>query len=147
MQLQRYLGRISGPLLDRFDIQIDVPPLKSQELLNENFVAEPSSQILRRIVAARKVQIERYRKYRIYNNAQLPPRLMKQFCALSSDCLSLMEKAIRKYHLSARAYHRVLKVARTIADLEAGSTKDAAVGEIAPHQLAEAIQYRSIDQI
>lgn len=138
-QLQRYLSRISGPLLDRFDIQIDVPAVKSQELLIENHDAEPSATIKQRVIDARKIQQNRYRKVKLFNNAQLPPKLMKQYCALDSTCLSLMEKAIRKFHLSARAYHRILKVARTIADLEVS-------GDIKTHHLAEAIQYRSIDQ-
>lgn len=139
LQLQRYLGRISGPLLDRFDIQLDVPPLKSQELLAENFEAEPSEAVRKRVTSAREIQMERYRKYRMYNNAQLPAKLIKQYCGLDTACLGLMEKAIRKFHLSARAYHRVLKVARTIADLDEAQ-------QIAAHHLSEAIQYRSLDQ-
>jgi magnesium chelatase family protein len=138
-QLQRYLGRISGPLLDRFDIHLDVPPLKSQELLSENFESEPSECIRRRVAAAHSIQLERYRTHHLYNNSQIQAKLIKQYCGLDEACLGLMEKAIRKYHLSARAYHRVLKVARTIADLEAAP-------HIAAHHLAEAIQYRSLDQ-
>lgn len=138
-QLQRYLTRISGPLLDRFDIHLDVPPLKSQELLSENFEAEPSAAIRKRVSTARSLQMDRYRKYRLYNNAQLPAKLIKQYCGLDGACLALMERAIRKFHLSARAYHRVLKVARTIADLENAE-------HIAAHHLSEAIQYRSLDQ-
>jgi magnesium chelatase family protein len=138
-QIQRYLGRISGPLLDRFDIQIDVPPVKSQELLCENFQSEPSAAIRDRVVAARRLQLERYSVPRLYSNSQLSARMIKKHCRLDSDCLTLMEKAIRKFHLSARAYHRVLKVARTIADLDTAP-------DIAVQHLAEAIQYRSIDQ-
>lgn len=138
-QLQRYLSRISGPLLDRFDIHLDVPPLKSQELLSENFESEPSECIRRRVAAAHTIQLERYRAHHLYNNSQIPAKLIKQYCGLDEACLGLMEKAIRKYHLSARAYHRVLKVARTIADLEAATY-------IAAHHLSEAIQYRSLDQ-
>jgi len=138
-QLQRYLSKISGPLLDRFDIQIDVPPLRSQELLNENFESEPSPAIRSRVTAARRTQIDRYRKYHVFSNAHLPAGMIKQYCRLENACLELMEKAIRKFHLSARGYHRVLKVSRTIADLENAP-------EIRPHHMAEAIQYRSIDQ-
>jgi magnesium chelatase family protein len=138
-QLQRYLSRISGPLLDRFDIQIDVPPVKSQELLSENFESEPSSSVRSRVVQARTLQLERYHHLRLFSNSQLSAKLMKQYCKLDTPCLELLEKAVRKYHLSARAYHRVLKVARTIADLEAAP-------EIRSHHLAEAIQYRSLDQ-
>jgi magnesium chelatase family protein len=138
-QLQRYLSRISGPLLDRFDIQIDVPPVKSQELLSENFQSEPSHPIRERVVKARKIQLSRYGSQRLFSNSQISAKLIKQFCRLDSSCLQLLEKAIRKFHLSARAYHRVLKVARTIADLEAAP-------EIQVSHLAEAIQYRSLDQ-
>ncbi|HSP07419.1 MAG TPA: YifB family Mg chelatase-like AAA ATPase, partial [Acidobacteriota bacterium] len=139
MQLQRYLTRISGPLLDRFDIQLDVPALKPQELLAENFEAESSMQIRERVVSARNVQLERYRKSRTFNNSQLPAKLIRQYCRLNSECLELMERAIRKFKLSARAYHRILKVSRTIADLDKAP-------EILPHHLSEAIQYRSLDQ-
>ena len=139
LQLQRYLTRISGPLLDRFDIHLDVPPVKPQELLIENFEAEPSACIRERVVRARNLQIARYRESRLFSNSQLPAKWIKQYCRLDASCLELMEKAIRKYKLSARAYHRILKVSRTIADLDAAK-------EIAPHHLAEAIQYRSLDQ-
>ncbi len=138
-QLQRYLARISGPLLDRFDIQLDIPAVKSQELLTENFESEPSSSIRQRVCAARKIQLDRYRKHRLFSNSQLPAKLIKQYCSMDEPCLQLMEKAIRKFHLSARAYHRILKVGRTIADLEA-------LPSIQPQHLAEAIQYRSLDQ-
>ncbi|MCI0617422.1 ATP-dependent protease, partial [bacterium] len=134
-----YLARVSGPLLDRFDIQLDIPAVKSQELLTENFESEASQLIRNRVCTARKIQLDRYRKHRLFSNSQLPAKLMKQYCGLAEPCLQLMEKAIRKFHLSARAYHRILKVARTIADLESAS-------DIQPHHLAEAIQYRSIDQ-
>src|SRR5262249_35173071 len=117
-QLQRYLSRISGPLLDRFDIQLDIPPLKSQELLAENVEAEPSQSIGVRVAKARRIQLDRYRKQRMYSNAQLPAKWIRHYCKLDDACLEMMERAIRKYKLSARAYHRVLKVARTIADLD-----------------------------
>lgn len=139
LQLQRYLSRISGPLLDRFDIHLDVPPVKPQELLVENFEAETSASIRERVVQARKLQFERYRSARLFSNSQLPAKVIKQHCRLDAPCLELMEKAIRKFKLSARAYHRILKVSRTIADL-------AASPEIETHHLAEAIQYRSLDQ-
>ena len=139
LQLQRYLGRISGPMLDRFDIQLEIPPVKPQELLIETFESEPSATIRQRVVSTRKIQIERYRKSHLFSNSQLPAKLIKSYCRLDSECLTLMEKAIRKFKLSARAYHRILKVSRTIADLESAN-------DIAPHHLAEAIQYRSLDQ-
>jgi magnesium chelatase family protein len=133
------LSRISGPLLDRFDIQIDVPPVKSQELLSENFESEPSLAIHERVVRARQMQLDRYRHVRLFSNSQLSAKLMKQFCKLDTAGLEMIEKSIRKYHLSARAYHRVLKVSRTIADLDGSAN-------IQSSHLAEAIQYRSLDQ-
>lgn len=138
-QLQRYLNRISGPLLDRFDIQIDVPPVKSQELLSENFESEPSEAIHARVVRARQIQLERYTHFKLFSNSQLSAKLIKQFCKLDSAGLELIERSIRKYHLSARAYHRVLKVARTIADLDG-------ILDIRTPHLAEAVQYRSLDR-
>ncbi len=138
-QLKRYLGRISGPLLDRFDIQIDVPAVKSQELLSENFESEPSRLIRSRVVPARRTQIDRYKHFRLFSNSQISAKLIKQFCKLNPACLDMMERSVRKFHLSARAYHRVLKVARTIADLDSAT-------EIQSQHLAEAVQYRSIDQ-
>jgi magnesium chelatase family protein len=137
--LKRYLGRISGPLLDRFDIQIDVPPVKSQELLSENFESEASLLIRSRVVGARRIQIERYKHFRLFSNSQISAKLIKQFCKLDAPCLEMMEKSVRKFHLSARAYHRVLKVSRTIADLDSAP-------EIRSHHLAEAVQYRAIEQ-
>ena len=138
-QLQRYLARISGPLLDRFDIHLDIPAVKSQELLSENFESESSQLIRTRICNARNTQLERYRKHRLFSNSQIPAKLIKQYCKLDDSCLQLMEKAIRKFHLSARAYHRILKVSRTIADLDSSN-------DIKTQYLSEAIQYRSIDQ-
>ena len=90
-------------------------------------------------VTARNTQLDRYRKHRLFSNSQIPAKLMKQYCKLDDSCLQLMEKAIRKFHLSARAYHRILKVSRTIADLDNSS-------DIKTQYLSEAIQYRSIDQ-
>ena len=113
--------------------------MKSQELLSENFESEPSNAIHSRVVQARQIQLERYSNFRLFSNSQLSAKMIKQFCKLDAACLELIEKSIRKYHLSARAYHRVLKVARTIADLDAAT-------DIRSVHLAEAVQYRSLDQ-
>jgi len=138
-QVQRYLGKISGPLLDRFDIHLEVPSLKYQELTG---AADPeNSQTIReRVNQARQRQGQRYNRFPgVYVNAHLTPRLIRNHSGLSSEGHSLLRQAMERLGLSARAYHRVLKVARTIADLEA---EDA----IAPRHLAEAIQYRALDK-
>ena len=135
---QRYLARISGPLLDRFDLHIEVPPV-DYEHLSSRKAAESSAAIRERVNRARAVQTERYRDTGIRVNAQLPPSLLRKYCALTDSAEALMKVAFEKMELSARAYDRILKVARTIADLEGSET-------IQNSHLAEAIQYRSLDR-
>jgi magnesium chelatase family protein len=136
--IQRYWSRISGPLLDRIDIHIEVPAVQWRDLtrLHEG---ETSSVIRQRVVAARIIQLERLKKFGIFSNAQMGPRLIKKMCPLDQQSMSVLERAIETLGLSARAYHRVLKISRTIADLEASP-------DIGAHHLAEAIQYRSLDR-
>ncbi len=134
----RYLSRISGPLLDRFDLHVEVPPVGYSDL-NANEPAENSASIRERVNAARRVQLERYARTRIRTNSQLTPSLLRRHCALSDDAHALMESAFERLGLSARAYDRLLKVARTIADLD-GSEK------LRIEHLSEAIQYRSLDR-
>ena len=136
--ISRYMNKISGPLLDRIDIQIEVTPVKYQKLDDDGEV-ETSSQIKERVNKARKIQIERYKNENIYSNAELTPKLTQKYCKLDGPSRNLLQKAFEKLGLSARAYGRILKVARTIADLE-GST------EIEQKHIAEAIQYRSLDK-
>lgn len=138
-QVQRYLARISGPLLDRLDLHIEVSPVPYEELASRQN-GEPSEAIRERVMAARIRQLERFRDLPgVYTNAQMDTRLVRRFCTLSSEGEELMKRAISRLGLSARAYDRILKVARTIADL-AGSDR------IATEHLAEAIQYRSLDR-
>jgi magnesium chelatase family protein len=137
-QVQRYRGRISGPILDRIDLHIEVPAV-SYEDLRSTQSAESSEAIRERVIAARKRQLERYSGDRIFSNALLRPRHIKKYCKLDDAGENLLAGAVRQLSLSARAYHRILKVARTIADLDRQD-------DIAPHHLMEAIQYRSLDR-
>ncbi len=133
-----YRRRLSGPLLDRIDIQVEVPPVRLNELLETN-EGESSASIRQRVLPARQVQRERFKGFPIHANGQMVGRLIRKHCVLDRDGAALIEKAVTKLALSARAYDRILKVARTIADLE-GSER------IRPAHLAEAICYRSLDR-
>jgi magnesium chelatase family protein len=138
-QIQRYVSKISGPLLDRIDIHIEVPAVKYKELRGNEEI-EPSATIRERVLKARQIQVERYRgEKKVYANAQMPPKLIRKFCAISADGEKLLETAIQKLGLSARAHDRILKVSRTIADIEASPS-------IEPKHLSEAIQYRTLDR-
>ncbi len=138
VQVQRYRSKISGPILDRIDIHVEVPAVKYKELSAE-FDAEPSSEIKSRVDIARDVQQERFHRAGIYCNAQMKPRHIKQHCQIGNDGHKLLEMAVNRLGMSARGYNRILKVSRTIADLD-GQEK------ITPDHLAEAIQYRSLDR-
>lgn len=138
-QVQRYLGKISGPLLDRIDLHIEVTPVPFEEL-NKRDPGEPSSAVRGRVVRARGMQARRFRKHqRIHCNAQMGARQVRRHCELTTEGKQLMKQAIRRLGLSARAYDRILKVGRTIADLGGHA-------EIRPEHLSEAIQYRSLDR-
>ena len=137
-QIRKYRSRISGPLLDRMDMHIEVPPVTIRELSIER-EEEPSEKIRERVIRARTIQEDRFRGRNLYSNSQMPARMIKKYCELDDQGKSLLEKAVEKFGLSPRAYHRVLKVARTIADLE---TKEM----IESSHLAEAIQYRVLDK-
>jgi magnesium chelatase family protein len=137
-QIQRYVSKISGPLLDRIDIHIDMPAVKYRELRADS-TGEGSDQIRARVIAARERQLRRYEGEKIYCNAQLSPRQIRRYCNISVECERLLESAMTRLGLSARAHDRILKVARTIADL------DGAESIQVPH-IAEAIQYRSLDR-
>jgi magnesium chelatase family protein len=136
--IQRYLARISGPLLDRIDLHIQVPAVKYKEL-REDEKAEDSSAILGRIMEARRLQSARLAPFGQFCNTQMTPRTLRRFCKLEAECEKQMESAITKLGLSARAYDRILRVSRTIADLE-GSEK------IQAQHVSEAIQYRTLDR-
>jgi magnesium chelatase family protein len=131
--IQRYLGKISGPLLDRIDIQIEVPAVPYKEL-RAGEVAESSEHMRERAARAREVQ-----QARGYNNSRMPTRMIRKDCSLDETGERTLEMAMRRMSLSARAHDRILKVARTVADLDGADS-------IAAKHIAEAIQYRSLDR-
>ncbi len=137
-QIQKYRTKVSGPLLDRIDIQVEVPAVKYGELRSDA-KGESSATVRERVKAARAKQLERFAESDIFCNAQMTTREIHEHCETDQAADRLLESAMTKLALSARAYTRILKVARTIADLE-----DASV--IASAHIAEAIQYRSLDR-
>jgi magnesium chelatase family protein len=136
--MQRYISKVSGPLLDRIDIHIEVPAVQYRELRAAS-ANEGSAEIRARVLAARELQHHRFHGQRIHSNAQMTTRQIRTYCELSSEAESLLERAMQQQGLSARAHDRILKVSRTIADLDA--RPDITVGHI-----AEAIQYRTLDR-
>lgn len=137
-QIRQYMGKISGPLLDRMDIQIEVASLKYNDL-NDGVLGDTSAVIRKRVENTRRIQLERYKGIKIYSNSQLMPVMLNKFCRLDEKCRNILKNAFEKLGLSARAYSRILKVSRTIADMDSSD-------EIKPVHLAEAIQYRSLDR-
>ena len=137
-QIKTYMGKISGPLLDRFDIQIEVKPVDFDKI-KSNKKEEKSSDIKKRVDKARKIQYERYKQYNVFSNSELTPKLIEEFCILDEKSKNLLEMSYEKLGLSARAYSKILKVSRTIADLD-GKTN------IEVKHVAEAIQYRNLDR-
>lgn len=138
-EMQRYLSKISGPLLDRIDIHIEVTPVPFEKL-TEDRKGEGSVAIRKRVTAAREIQSERFTTFEnVHYNAQMTVKQIRTYCRLSSESMELLKNAMEKLNLSARAYDRILKVARTIADLDA-------IKDITPNHIAEAIQYRSLDR-
>jgi magnesium chelatase family protein len=142
--IQRYVAKVSGPLLDRIDIQIEVPAVQYRELRG-GAASESSAAIRARVLQARHIQSERFRssperhKQTIYSNAQMSTRQIRAFCELSPEAERLLERAMQQQGLTARAHDRILKVARTIADL-------AGEASLAVPHIAEAIQYRTLDR-
>jgi magnesium chelatase family protein len=138
-EMQRYLGKVSGPLLDRIDIHIEVTPVPFEKLAEERR-GEASKIIRKRVINARKIQTDRFNNSdKVHYNAQMGVKQIREHCKLSKESLDLLKTAMERLNLSARAYDRILKVSRTIADLD--EQKD-----ILPHHISEAIQYRSLDR-
>ena len=138
-EMQRYLSKISGPLLDRIDIHIEVTPVPFEKL-SDTRKSESSVDIRERVTKAREIQTKRFEEFEnVHYNAQMSTRQLREYCALDSTSLQLLKTAMERLNLSARAYDRILKVSRTIADLEAAES-------IEPQHISEAIQYRSLDR-
>jgi magnesium chelatase family protein len=137
-RISRYLSKISGPLLDRFDIHLEVSPIPFDKLTSQRN-GESSSQMKEFVNRARNIQLERYKDQGIYNNAQLSSKNIEKYCSLTPSQIKMIKAAFKALSLSARAYDRILKLARTIADLDG-------LYKIQDHHLAEAIQYRSLDR-
>jgi magnesium chelatase family protein len=138
-EIQNYLGRISGPLLDRIDLHVEVPPVKFREISGDR-TGETSVQIRERVIAARQQQQKRFaHKPKITCNARMGPKELKEFCVLDEATKELLKSAMAQLNFSARTYDRILKVARTIADL-------ASAENISNEHISEAVQYRSLDR-
>lgn len=136
--IKKYLSKISGPLLDRMDIQVEVNPVKYENIAIKGD-EEKSEEIRKRVNKARLIQQERYRNLNINFNAELTPKLINEFCQLNSESRKIMQQSFRNTGMTARAYDRILKVARTIADLDGSKNIDS-------KHVLEAIQYRSLDR-
>ena len=136
--IKKYLGKISGPLLDRIDIQVEVSAVK-YENINSNVEEESSAEIQKRVNNARNIQLKRYEGLGIYSNSELTPSMIEKFCKIDESGKLILKQAFEKLGLSARACGRILKVARTIADLDESEN-------ISNKHLLEAIQYRSLDK-
>jgi magnesium chelatase family protein len=136
--MDHYLSRLSGPLLDRIDIHVEVPAVPYTDLLQDD-QCEPSAEIRRRVTRAREVQSGRFGRSRIFCNAQMSSRHIRTHCRIDEASRRLLEAAIDKFGLSARAFNRVLKIARTIADLEGAP-------DVGANHISEAIQYRNLDR-
>lgn len=138
LQIQKYLGRISGPLLDRMDLHVEVPRVKLEQLQDQGG-GETSASLREKVIKARDIQQKRFARSKIKLNSQMRPADVRKYCHLNDASQDLLKSVFNRLHLSARAYDRVLKIARTIADLEEAEKIETA-------HLAEALQYRSLDR-
>ena len=136
-QIQRYKSKLSGPLLDRIDLHITVPRLTDDELLNVKKDGEASFDIRKRVIKARQIQLKRYEKDNIYTNSELTPKLINKYCQIDEQTKQMLKNAVNKFNLSARSYDRILKISRTIADLEESA-------DISPNHAAQALMFRSL---
>ena len=138
-QIQKYMNKISGPLLDRIDIHCEITPVPFKDISKAQ-PGEPSAAIRERVIKARDIQTARYKDFKgVHCNAQMTERMIHQYAELDNAGMDLLRMAMERFSLSARAYSRILKVARTIADLDASD-------RVQPHHLAEAIGYRNLDR-
>ncbi|MGA1868535.1 MAG: ATP-binding protein [bacterium] len=138
-EVRSYLAKISGPLLDRIDIHIELPALTYNELSSAKESGKKSATIRDCVLKARQLQRERYKNINVSSNMALPPSKIKKFCPLSQEVRALLERALDRLGLSARAYDKILRVARTIADLDSSN-------HIKSYHISEAISYRSLDR-
>ena len=136
-QKKNYRARLSGPMLDRFDIQVQVNKPKITEIMSED--TESSKNIKSRVNQCRKIQLERYKEEKIYSNSELTPKLIKKYCQIDTSASKILNFAFEKLNLSARAYTKIIKVARTVADMEKSEI-------IKKEHIIEAIEYRSLDK-
>ena len=143
-QREAYLSKLSGPILDRIDLHLWLHPVEAKRLVG-GAVAESSAEVAKRVAAARRIQETRFAGEGIFTNAEMDAKAIKRHCPLSKDCLELLERLIVSMNLSARAYTRIIRIARTIADLEAVMQNEAA-GPILPRHLAEASSFRLLDR-
>lgn len=138
-QVSRYLNRISGPLMDRIDMQVEILPVPFEEL-SQASTGETSAQIRQRVMAAREIQTRRFANDKsIYCNAQMGPKQLATYSALDEECSAILKDAMTRLDMSARAYDRILRVSRTIADLDQSEN-------IRPDHIREAISYRNLDR-
>ena len=137
-QIEKYMGKISGPLVDRIDIHVEVPAAEFSELSAKK-AGTSSAQIRELVEAARKAQLERFNGLKLLYNSQMSSKQIREFCPLNSDCMNLLKTSVNELGLSARAHDKVLRLARTIADLESAD-------QIEFHHLSEAINYRVLDR-
>ena len=138
MQIHKYRAKVSGPLLDRIDIHVEVPPVRYRELVDDAR-GETSADIKSRVNAAREIQKARFKRSRIHSNSQMSPSMVRKYSKPDDKGASLLQAAIDRLGLSARAYDRILKVSRTVADLDGSEN-------VLAHHISEAIQYRSLDR-
>ena len=138
--IKRYMAKVSGPILDRIDIHVEVPAVRYRELSDTSGNSERSRDVQVRVNRAREIQKRRYQKSRrIYANAHIGPRAIKQYCRLDEEGERILKRSMEAFGFSARAYHRILKVARTIADLDGEEN-------ILARHISEAVQYRTLDR-
>ena len=138
-QINKYYMKVSGPILDRIDMQVEVRPLKAYEIVQTGS-SQSSSLIRERVVRAREVQKKRYERYGIHLNCQMNTELLKRYCRISAEMEELLYAAIKKYMLSARSYHKILRVARSISDLECRENID-------KQDILEALSFREVENI